>query len=81
MNIITSQGIYVDLEIKVYRFNKCQELKVSIDVITKFKSNSRRTIRNKISVIIALDITIKVSVAYKENISKDRDFLFESNYA
>ena len=80
-NTITPQEICVDLKTKVYRFGKCQGLKVPIDVTTKSKSNSRRTIRNKVPIIIAPGVTVKVSVAYKKNISKDRDFLFELNYA
>lgn len=78
---MTPQGMCVDLETKVCRFGKCQGLEVPVDVTTKSKPNSRRTIRNKAPVIIAPGATVEVPVAYKGNIPEDRDFLFEPDCA
>ena len=70
----------INLKMKVYKFDKYQRLKVLIDVIIKFRLNSRKIIRNKASVIIASDVIMKIFIVYKNDISKDRDFLFESDY-
>ena len=77
IDIMIFQKIFVNFQIKVYKFEKCQKLKISIDVITKFKSNSRKIIRNKAFIIIISKFIIKISIVYKSGISKNRDFLFE----
>ena len=78
-DIMISQNMCVDLDIRTCKFEKCQRLKTPIDVITKFRSNLRRTIRNKVNVIIVSDATVTVPVAYNDEISQNRDFLFEPN--
>ena len=36
IDIITFQNIFINFQIKIYKFEKCQKLKISIDVIMKF---------------------------------------------
>ena len=67
----------MNLNIKTYKFEKYQKLKISIDIIIKFRSNSRRIIRNKINIIIILDAITTISIVYNDKKFQNRDFLFK----
>ena len=49
--------------------------------MTRTQSHFKRIIRIISFIIIALDAITKIFVIYKRVISKDRDFLFKSNYS
>ena len=76
---IISQEMIINLEERTCKFGKCQGLIVSVDVVTRTQPHFKRTIRAISFMIIASDATTKILIAYNEFISKDRDFLFESD--
>ena len=80
-DILTPQGMTVDLEVRVVKLRKYQGLEVPIDVVARTQSRSKRIIRTKSSIILAPGITTEVPVAYKGIIPEDRDFLFEPDCA
>ena len=80
INILIPEGIVIDLDIKTFTLNKYLKLQALFDIIVKLNSYSKRTIRFKSVIIIVLNITIEILVAYNNNILYNRDFLFESNY-
>ena len=69
----------MNLEERTCRFEKYQELIISIDVVARTQSYFKRIICVISFIIIALDAIMKIFVVYKRIISKDRDFLFKSN--
>ena len=69
----------MNLDARVVKLKKYQSLKVLIDVITRTQLKSKRTIRTRSSIILVSSTTTEVSVIYKNIISEDRDFLFESD--
>ena len=76
-NTIASQGIIINLDRKIITFAKCQNLQVSLNIITRTQPYFKRIIRFKSAITIALDTTIEVSIVYNNKISNNRDFLFE----
>ena len=78
-NIITSQKMIMNLEIHIIKLEKCQELQISIDVIARIQSHFKCIIRNKFSIIITSNIIAEIFIVYNDIISKNRDFLFESD--
>ena len=70
----------MNLKIRIVKFDKYQEFKISIDVVARIQSHFKRIIYIKFSIIITSDIIIKVFIAYNDIISKNRNFLFEPDY-
>ena len=71
----------MNLKTRIVKLDKYQKFKISINVITRIQSHFKRIIRIKFSIIIISNIIIKIFIAYNDTISKNRDFLFELNYA
>ena len=69
----------MNLKERTCKFEKCYDLIVSVDVVTRTQSHFKRTIRAISFIIIALNAITKILVIYKKVISKDRDFLFKSD--
>ena len=80
-NIITSQEMTMNLKTRTIKLERCQGLNISIDVVARTQSHFKRIIYIKFSIIIVLSITTKVSIAYNNIISENRDFLFELDCA
>ena len=70
----------MNLKVKMCKLEKCQKLKISIDVIAYTLSHIKKTIRTKISITITFNNIIKIFIIYNNDISENRDFLFEFNY-
>ena len=77
MNIITFQEMILNLKARIVKLEKCQRLKVFIDVIARTLSHIKKTIHIKTFITITFDNIMKVSIIYNNDILKDRDFLFE----
>ena len=80
-NIITFQEMTINWKTRIIKLKRCQRLNISIDVVARTQSHFKRIIRIKFSIIIISSIITKVSVAYNNTISKNKDFLFESDCA
>ena len=78
-NIMTFQEMIMNLKTRILKFEKCQKLQISIDVIARIQSHFKRIIRNKFSIIIISNIIAKILIVYNDITLKNRDFLFESN--
>ena len=75
------QQIKLNLAQQIVQLNSCQNFLVFINVLTRQKAEIKRIIRVKNIVIMSIKIIINVSISYNENLSVDRDFLFESQCA
>ena len=71
----------INLKTRTIKLERCQKLNISIDVIVRTQSYFKRIIYIKFSITIISNIITKVSIAYNNIISKNRNFLFESDYA
>ena len=80
INILIFKGIVINLYIKTFIFGKCLRFQILFDVVVKLNPYFKRIIRFKSVIIIVLGIIMKVLVIYNNNISYNRDFLFELNY-
>ena len=69
----------MNLETRIIKLGKCQELKILINVIVEIQSYFKRILRNKFSIIITSNIITKIFIAYNNTISENRDFWFESD--
>ena len=70
------QGMLVDLDSRKVKLGKCQGMEVPIEVTAKPR-HATRTIRTKVSTVVAPGATVEVPVSYNGRIPEDRDFLFE----
>ena len=48
-----------------------------IDIVTKKNVDQKRTVKSKTNFNISTKIIVKISIFYYDNLSNDRDFLFE----
>ena len=69
----------MNLKAYIIKFGKYQKLKISIDVIARIQFHFKYIIRYKSLIIITSNIITKIFIAYNDIISKNRDFLFESD--
>ena len=71
----------MNLAQQIVQLDNCQNFVAFINVLIKQKIEMKRTIRVKNIVIISIKIIINVSMSYNDDLSIDRDFLFESQCA
>ena len=80
-DILTTQQVKLNLAQQIVQLNSCQNLVAFINVLIRQEAEVKRIIRVKNIVIISIKITINVSMSYNDDLSTDRDFLFESQCA
>ena len=80
-DVFTTQQIKLNLTQQIVQLNNCQNLVAFINVLIKQKVEMKRIIRVKNTMIISIKIIINVSMSYNDDLSIDRDFLFESQCA
>ena len=80
-DIMTPQGMTMNLKTRTVKLERCQGLNISIDVVARTQPHSKRIIRIKSSIIITPNIITEVPIAYNDTISENKDFLFESDCA
>ena len=76
-DVIYSQNIKIDFEKRRFTIAKCENLRVSIDVLSRAISHVKRIIRSRQTYILQFDDFAKIFVTYHDSLSDDRDFLFE----
>ena len=76
-DVIYSQNIKIDFEKRRLTIVKCENLRVSIDVLSRATSHVKRTIRSRQTYILQSDDFAKIFVTYHDFLFDDRDFLFE----
>ena len=74
---IYSQDIKIDFEKRRLIIIKCENLRISIDVLSRTTSHVKRIIRFRQTYILQFDDFAKIFVTYHDALSDDRDFLFE----
>ena len=80
-DVFTTQQVKLNLAQQTVQLNNCQNLVALINVLTRQEIEVKRIIRVKNIVIKSVKITINVSMSYNDDLSIDRDFLFESQCA
>lgn len=75
-NILTSKRILINFAIQIIKIDSCRDITVSIDFRARLKS-IKRTIKSSSRIILLSRTTISVSIAYIEELSTNRDFLFK----
>ena len=75
------QQVKLNLAQQTVQLDSCQNFVALINVLTRQEIEVKRIIRVKSTVIVSVKITINVSVSYNDDLSADRDFLFESQCA
>ena len=76
-DVIYSQDIKIDLEKRRFTIVKCEDFRVSIEMLSRVTPHVKRTIRSRQAYILQLDDFAKILVTYHDFLSDDRDFLFE----
>ena len=77
-DVLIAQRIKLNMKNQTIQLSNCQNLLIFINTITRKNSCFKRVVRNKNKIIIFVDVIINVFVDYYDNLSNDRDFLFES---
>ena len=76
VNVLKSQKMTLNFNSNKFIINSC-DVQTDIDSITRFKSNVKRTIRNQKTYIVLSNEIIKISIIFSDDLSSDRNFLFE----
>ena len=79
-NVFKIQRISINIDNQTTILINCRNLIISINIITKKNVNQKRTIKTKTNFNISIKITIKISISFYNNLSKNRNFFFESQY-
>ena len=80
-DVFIVQRVKIDLISQNVQLSNCQNLVASIDTIIKKNSNLKRIIRAKQITSVFVNFIVMIFVIYHDNLSNDRDFLFESQCA
>ena len=80
-DVLIAQRVKIDLISQSVQLNNCQNLVASIDTITRKNSNLKRIIRAKQIINVFVNFIVKMFITYHDNLSNDRNFLFESQCA
>ena len=77
-NVFNTQRASLNLKKQIATLANCRNLEILIDIIAKKNADQRRIIRSKSSFKVSVEAIVQISVSYHDNLSKNRDFLFES---
>ena len=77
-NVFIAQRVKINLITQIVQLSNCQNLVASIDTITRKNSNLKRIIRVKQIINVFVNFIVMIFVNYYDNLSIDKDFLFES---
>ena len=77
-NVFIVQRVKIDLIIQNVQLNSCQNLVASINTIIKKKFDFKRTIRANQVVNVSINFIVIIFVNYHDNLSNNKNFLFES---
>ena len=78
VNVLKSQKMIFNFEHNTLTINNCQNIKVTIDLISRIKFYLKRIIRTQKAFTIYFDQIVEISITYKSDLLKNRNFLFES---
>ena len=77
-DVLNAQNAKIDLITQIVHLSNCQNLVASIDIIIKKNSSLKRIIRAKQITNVFVNFIVIIFVNYHDNLSNNRDFLFES---
>ena len=78
-DVIFSQGMKIDSEKRRLIIGKCEGIRVPLEVLSRFTSHIKRTIRSRQAYTLMPGDLMEVPVIYHGALPDDRDFLFESH--
>ena len=76
INVLKSQKMTLNFNSNKFIINNC-DVQIDINSIIRFKSNVKRIIRNQKIYIVLSNEIIKILVIFNNDLSNDRNFLFE----
>ena len=76
-DVFIVQKIKINLKKQIIKLKNCQNFQVSINIVIKKNFCLKRIVCIKIIIIMSTDVIINVFVIYYNQLSNDRDFLFE----
>ena len=76
VNVLKSQKMTLNFDINKFIINNC-DVQANIDSIIRFKLYLKRIIRNQKVYIVLFDEIVKIPVTFSDDLSVDRNFLFE----
>ena len=79
-NVFIAQRVKINLITQSVQLNNCQNLVALINTIIKKKIDFKRTIRANQIVNVSINFIVMIFVNYHDNLSNNKDFLFESQY-
>ena len=77
-NVFIAQRVKINLITQIVQLSNCQNLVASIDTITRKNSNLKRIIRVKQIINVFVNFIVMMLVNYYDNLSNNKNFLFES---
>ena len=77
-DVLNAQNAKIDLITQIVHLNNCQNLVALIDIIIKKNSSLKRIIRAKQIINVFVNFIVMIFVNYHDNLSNDKNFLFES---
>ena len=78
VNVLTSQRINLNFERYIFIIDNCENITTIINSINRVKSHVKKTIRTQKFFIVQFDELTHVSMIYRDDLSINRDFFFES---
>lgn len=78
MNVMRSQKMKLNAKNNTLTIDVCKDLVVLIDIVTKLVSNIKRIVKSRKRMTISTHFIVLISIIYYEDLSNDRDILFES---
>lgn len=78
MNVMRFQKMKLDAKNNTLIIDACKDFVVFIDIVTKLVSNIKRIVRSRKKMTISTHFIVLIPIIYYEDLSNDRDMLFES---
>ena len=64
---------------RILQINSCQDIIIKIDIVIQKKANLKRIVRAQEKIVVSPHVFLEIFVKVKD-LSKNRDFIFESEY-
>ena len=77
VNVLKFQKMILNFEHNIFVINNC-DVTIIIDFVNRVKFYIKRIIRNRKTFIVLLDQLIEISIIFRHDLSKNKNFLFES---
>ena len=77
VNVLKFQKMILNFEHNIFVINNC-DVTIIIDFVNRVKFYIKRIIRNRKIFVVLFDQLTEISITFRDDLSKNKDFLFES---